>query len=60
MEADEYGLLVSDPRPSGVAAPAAHVRRLEPMRGLAPLTTSRDPSVAPFFMKLASREVRTC
>ena len=60
MEADEYGLLTTDP---SAFWQARHLPRmfgaLEPMRGLAPLTDLGEiPSVAPFFMKLASPEVQ--
>ena len=60
MEADEYGLLTTDP---SAFWQARHLPRmfgaLEPMRGLAPLTDLGEiPSVAPFFMKLASPDVQ--
>jgi hypothetical protein len=60
MGADEYGLLVTDP---SAFWQTRHLPRmfgaLEPMRGLPPLTDLGEiPSVAPFFMKLASPEVR--
>ena len=60
MEADEYGLLMTDP---SAFWQARHLPRmfgaLEPMRGLPPLTDLGEiPSVAPFFMKLASPEVQ--
>ena len=60
MQADEYALLATDP---SAFWQSRHLPRmfgaLEPMRGLAPLTDLGEiPSVAPFFMKLASPEVQ--
>jgi hypothetical protein len=60
MDADEYGLLTADP---SAFWQIRHLPRmfgaLEPMRGLPPLTDLGEiPSVAPFFMKLASPEVQ--
>jgi hypothetical protein len=60
MEADEYALLLQDP--SGFWQTRYLPRMfgaLEPMRGLSPVTDLGEiPSVAPFFMKLASPDVQ--
>jgi uroporphyrinogen-III decarboxylase len=60
MEADEYGLLMTDPSAFWQTRHLPRMfRALEPMRGLPPLTDLGEiPSVAPFFMKLASPEVQ--